>query len=461
MRKLLVSILFLLLITPLKAQFNQGLYTFRNLPLNRLYNPSAEILNDKEILIPLVSHVQAQTEIYGFSIQEIYSNEKANETIESFIKNKNGKEHFWANDLVNLFYYGFRDESSTKFWSFGVYQETQSYGFYPTDLVDLFYNGNELDRSYNVGDLRSQALALTVYHAGLTYKPKNSNYTFGGRIKLYNALATVDATHNKGTITTIKEKGTNEEFILIDGSFGVRTSGLSSINDKSQLIKNSIFSGNMGLGIDLGATYTFNKNWSTSISLIDIGTIYNTSNISNTQVIGTHKFEGVIIHTTDDPNTDFWQKMIDQYNADVESGKNTNNYFSIVPPKLFASVTYTIEGRKRKYKKYSKDCSCKSKSFFTTKHYFTFSNYNKLLHNYWDWALGVSYMGEINSWFGIQANYLFSPYDKTNIGAGVSFRFYPVLIYVSVDNIPGLLDINNAHSYGLFAGINIVLQQNK
>ncbi|MCK5906109.1 MAG: hypothetical protein KAG37_00880, partial [Flavobacteriales bacterium] len=271
MRKSLTTILFLLLITSVKAQFNQGLYTFRNLPLNRLFNPSADILNDKEILFPVVSHAQIQTEIYGFSLQEIYSNETANQTIENFISNKNGNEHFWVNDIINLFYYGFKDNSSTKFWSFGVYQETQIYGFYPADLVDFIYNGNELGRSYSVGDLRSQTLALTVYHAGLTYKPKNKKYTFGGRLKLYNALAVVDATHNKGTITTRKENVTNEESILIDGSFGVSTSGLSTLSSKSQMVKKSIFSGNMGLGIDLGATYAFDENWSTSISLIDVG----------------------------------------------------------------------------------------------------------------------------------------------------------------------------------------------
>ena len=456
MRKLLISIFLILTLTPLTAQFQQGLYTFTNLPLNRLYNPSADFQNNKEILFPIVSHVQAQSEIYGFTLQEIYSKDlTANKTIENFIDDKKGNEHIWVNDLVNLFYYGFKDKSKDKFWSFGAYQETQAYTFYPADLVDLFYNGNEFDRSYNAGDLKSQTLVLTVYHAGLTFKPKRKKYSLGGRVKFYNSIAIIDATRNKGTVTTKRDATTNKEYVLIDGTLGIRSSGMSSASSKSQLIKNSIFSGNIGLGIDLGITYKMDKNWSTSVSLIDIGAIYSSQDISSNQVSGTHKFEGVIINETD--TTDFWQSMIDRFNDDMESGENQNNFISTIPPKLFASISYSITGKKRRNNNRKNDCAFYSSSFFTPKHSFSFTSYNKLLYNYLDWSLGLSYMGEITPVFSVQANYLFSPYDTTNIGAGVSFKINPVLLYISVDNIPGLLNINTAHSYGAFAGISFVM----
>jgi hypothetical protein len=456
MKKLLTSIIFLLAISPLNAQFQQGLYTFTNLPLNRLYNPSTDFQNDKEILLPIISHVQVQTELYGLSIQDIYSNKtSANEMIENFIDKNNGNEHIWVNDLVNLFYYGFKDKSEDKFWSFGAYQEAQAYAFYPADLIDLFYNGNKLDRSYKAGDLNSKTLALTVYHAGLTYKPKRKKYTLGGRVKLYNSIAIIDATRNKGTVTTKRDATTNKEYILIDGDLGIRASGMSFASSKSQLIKNSIFSGNFGLGLDLGATYNIDKNWSTSISLIDIGAIYSSQDLSNYKITGTHKFEGVIINETD--TTDFWQSMIDRFNNDITSGENTNGFFSTIPPKLFASISYTITGKKHRINNRKNSCTYYATDFFSPKHSFFLTSYSKFLYNYWDWALGLSYMGEITPVLGIQANYLFSPYDKFNIGAGVSFKLDPVLLYISVDNIPGLLDINTAHSYGAFIGISIVM----
>ena len=103
MKKLLAIIFLILIITPLKAQFHQGLYTFRNLPLNRLYNPSAEIRNEKEVLFPLISHLQVESELYGFTLQEIFSNSTANQTLEEFISTKNGREHLWINEMINLF----------------------------------------------------------------------------------------------------------------------------------------------------------------------------------------------------------------------------------------------------------------------------------------------------------------------------------------------------------------------
>ena len=456
MKKVLATILLILIITPLKAQFHQGLYTFRNLPLNRLYNPSAEIRNEKEVLFPLISHLQVESELYGFTLQEIFSNNTANQTLEGFISTKNGREHLWINEMINLFYYGFSDKTSTKFWSFGVYQEVQAYSFYPADVVDVAYSGNQLDKKYNAGDLRTQGVALTVYHAGLTYKPKYRKYTFGGRIKIYNSMASVDAVHNNGSFTTIKNTSTNKVDILIDGKIRANSSGLNSFSSGTQIVKNSIFSGNMGLGADIGATYEFNYRWSTSISIIDVGAIYSSVDNSNYQLKGKHTFEGVTVYDPDSSSGDFWDEMVDRFNDDIEQSSNNNSFILTMPPKLFASVSYTIGGNKRRHINDNSNCSYHSSNYFTPKHHFTFTSYNKLLHNYWDWALGISYMGEINPWLGVQTNYLFSPYDKTNIGAGISFKINHVLIYFSIDNIPGLFDLNNTHSAGVFTGINIV-----
>ena len=183
MKKILIFILFIITVTPVKAQFHQGLYTFRKLPLNRLYNPSTEIRNEKEVLLPIISHIQIESQLYGFTLQEIFSNSTANQTLENFIKTKDGREHIWINEMVNLFYYGFRDKSTTKFWSFGIYQEVQAYSFYPADIVDVAYYGNQLDKKYNAGNLRTQGVALTVYHAGLTYNPKYNKYTLVERLQ--------------------------------------------------------------------------------------------------------------------------------------------------------------------------------------------------------------------------------------------------------------------------------------
>ena len=457
MKKILASILLLIVITPVNAQFHQGLYTFRNLPLSRMYNPSLEFENDKEILLPIISHVQVQGQIYGTNLDEIFSSATAEQTIENFIATKNGKEHLWVDEMINLFYYGFKDKSSTKFWSFGIYHEIQGYTFYPADVVDVAYNGNQLNKTYTVNDIRSQATALTVYHAGLTYKPKKKKYTLGGRVKIYNALGAIDATGNKGSVTTIKDTINFKEQILINGIIRANSSGTTAYteNTYSQIFKNSIFSGNIGLGIDFGATYFFDKNWSASFSVIDFGAIYFSQDLANYKIEGVHNFEGAIIYNPTSSSEDFWDQMINNLKEDIKYGENKNSFLYKMPPKIIASATYTHRGKRKQSK--SDQCSIFRKKPDYFYHYFTFTSYNKLLYNYWDWALGVSYMGEINSWFALQANYLFSPYDKTNFGIGVSFNFEPVLFYLSVDNVLGLNNLNKANSAGAFVGINLVL----
>ena len=458
MKKIVLVILFVLSVFSLKAQFNQGLYTLKNLPLNRLYNPSAEIRYEKEILTPLISHLQVQGELYGTNLEEIFSNKSATKTIESFIKNKSGKEHAWLSEKINLLYFGFRDNTSTNYWSFGVYQELQSYTFYPADIVDLVYNGNKLDRSYNLGSFSGQLNAMTVYHAGLTYFPKGKKYNFGGRIKIYNSFATIDATGNEGNIKTIIDTKTNKASILLDGNLKLRTSGLGSFSSKSnnQLGTSPIYSGNLGLGFDLGATYHFDKHWSASASIIDIGTIYSKNDVSNYKATGVHNFEGALISDPNDTSQDFWIEMIDNFNDDITYDENNKSFFSTLPPKVFASLSYSITGLSYISRNPVRNCAQRTKKDLNYDHSFTLTSYNKLLYNYWDWTIGVSYLGELNSWLAIQGNYIYSPYDKTNFGAGISARFGWVLMYVSADNIPGLFNLNTANSAGVMAGINIV-----
>jgi hypothetical protein len=459
-RKLFLIILFLISILELNAQFYQGLYTFKNLPLNRLYNPSADIRYEKEILPPLISHIQVQGQLYGTSLSEIFSPQSANATIESFITNKNGNEHTWLSEKMNILYFGFRDNTVTNYWSFGIYQELQSFGFYPADYVDFAYNGNanNIGGSYDISHFRGQLNAMTVYHAGLTYKPPKEKYTLGGRIKIYNSFATIDASHNNGSITTQLNTQSNKANILIDGQLNLKTSGLAAFSSKSQsqIGTNFIVSGNMGLGFDLGATYHFNKHWSTSASIIDVGAIYSSFDVKKYSATGKHNFEGAIIVDPNKNAEDFWVEMIEKFNEDIVYGESTKGFIATLPPKIFASVSYSVTGMSYTSNNSVTNCSNRTKKYIDTDHTFSFTSYNKVLGNYWDWALGVSYLGELNSWLAIQGNYLYSPYDTTNFGAGISARFGWVLFYVSADNIPGLLNLNEAHSAGAMAGINIV-----
>jgi hypothetical protein len=200
----------------------------------------------------------------------------------------------------------------------------------------------------------------------------------------------------------------------------------------------------------------FNENWSASISAIDVGAIYFSQDISNYHVSGYHEFEGAIIRDPDD-NTDFWDEMIKNFNEDIESGANEDNFIYSIPPKVFASITYAFDKKKYRSKEYMNSCSYEGVDKDVRKHYLSFISYNRFLRRYLDWALGISYLGELTPRLAIQANYLFSPYDRTNFGIGASFRIKPIVLYFFIDNIPGLIDLNNASSAGVSLGFNVVL----
>lgn len=460
--RLIFTILILTVATNSFAQFNQGLYISENLPLHRLINPSAEFSGEKEILLPFISHIDVQSQLYGFTLQEIYSNENANTTLERFIETKTGKEHAWVSNKINLAYIGFADYTNTKFWSFGIYQESQSYTFYPKDLVDIAYygNANNFDRKYQVNDIKAKSNAMMVYHVGLTFAPKHKKYTFGGRIKIYNSFLTLDASRNNGNISTVVNS-INKADIILDGSFNANASGINTFTNSSyaEIVKKIFYSGNLGLGFDIGGTYYINRDWIISGSLLDLGAIYSSNDVQGYSIKGFHDFEGTVIKDPNSTSTDFWEKMINDFNANIVAKENRDNFVTTLTPKLIGSISYNFSKNKKLYSKNKRTPKVKNNScnYNNWNHTIKLTSYNRLLRNYWDWALGVSYYGKLNNWFAVQTNYLYSPYDPTNIGLGVSFNIKTVLFYISVDNIPGLLNLNKANSAGAMIGINFII----
>ena len=143
---------------------------------------------------------------------------------------------------------------------------------------------------------------LTVYHLGWN-KRMDNKLTLGARLKLYSGIFNVESTDNSGTFTTRETpEGLNYYRHFASGiDIRVNTSGYASLKDDSktvqeaskEILKRSFFGGNVGAGIDLGATYKIDQNFVVTGAIQDFGLMYQREDVENYLYYGTYETSGI------------------------------------------------------------------------------------------------------------------------------------------------------------------------
>src|SRR5690606_29461661 len=113
------------------------------------------------------------------------------------------------------------------------------------------------------------------------------------------------STNNKGTFVTREGDGSINiyDHLLEDADVLVQTSGTASLIDNddvngagdvmSHVLGRAFFGGNLGVGLDLGATYEINRNWTVSASILDLGAVFHTNDVENYRAHGSYNLTGI------------------------------------------------------------------------------------------------------------------------------------------------------------------------
>lgn len=240
------------------AQNKQLLYNVDDLPQTLLLNPGADVSFEKHIGIPFFSGAAVSVGSSGVSVYDIFQEGgDINARISTAIRSLNNKDFFTVNQQLEIASFGWKPAFKEHYFSAGIYQELDAIVYFPKDLTVLAYEGNAgyINVPFKFSDLSVSAEALTVYHFGIS-KPITKKLRLGARLKLYSSIVNINSTDNKGQfITRTTPEGPNFYSHEVQNADVVaNTSGILSLTEgNGSPVAAAILSGNLGLGLDVGA----------------------------------------------------------------------------------------------------------------------------------------------------------------------------------------------------------------
>ncbi|WP_299557130.1 DUF5723 family protein [Seonamhaeicola sp.] len=450
------------------TQNKQVLYGFSEIPQSLIQNPGAKVNNNGYFGIPLLSHVHVNAGTSGVSVYDLFADDGVdfNSKLERIVYDLRPNDFFTVNQQLEIFSGGFAYGPSydkNAYISFGLYQELDAILYFPKDYAILVYEGNQnnINRPFSLDHLNGAAELISVLHVGYN-KKVNEKFTFGVRGKIYSSIINLNSTDNNGVFVT-REGDNNVYDHVFDIDMSLKTSGLVNLTEDSDfetkdLIRQIPFSGNLGLGIDLGFTYQINKQWYLDGSLLDLGFIRHSKDVENHELEGDYVFEGInpifpevgTGQTADEYWTEIEEEFVDLFTLDT----TTTKYTTWRPLKLNASLNYSFGEKKDE----ACDCTAQDPEYLNR---MGLQLYAIKRPKQPQVALSLYYYRKLFNALSIKASYTIDSYSFSNIGLGVSAQLGGVNFYVMADNFLEYQNIYNAQSVSLQFGFNYIFNKNE
>ncbi|MBT3871685.1 MAG: hypothetical protein HOF75_03560 [Flavobacteriaceae bacterium] len=471
--KYLITCVFMFWIVSLLSQNKEVLYGLEETPQAMLLNPGSRISYEYHFGVPLLSHIHVNGGSSGVSVYDIFqeSSLDINTRISNKIFELENTDFFTATQQLEILNFGWKNKKNYYF-SGGIYQEFDFILYFPKDLAILAWEGNAnyIGKEFNLGEINVSGDLLTVYHFGVN-KKINKKITVGVRAKLYSSMLSFSSTSNSGTFVTIpSESGDNiYDHIVSNATINVNTSGITSLSDLdtrtqviNKLLGRSFFGGNLGIGVDLGATYEINEKWTASASILDLGAIFHKKNIESYQVSGEYNLDGIELLFpplgNGDSSLPYYEDLIDDIGAAFTIDTIYNSYIQMRPVKMYASVKYNfgqaIGG--------DKTCNClKMGENQKYNQSIGFQYFSIIRPKGPQIAATLFYYHRLSDYFSVKATYTADSYSYSNVGLGLITNIKMVNFYIVADNLQWYSNLAKAKSVSLQFGFNIIIDKNE
>ncbi len=450
------------------GQNKQILYGFEEIPQSLLVNPGGKVPQKSHFGIPFLSHFHLNGGASGVSTFDIFGNEGGtiNDRIQAKIFEMDDKDFFTATQQLEIINFGWRAKNEIYF-SGGVYQEFDFIAYFPQDLAILAWEGNRdyLGYEFDLGQVSTTGDLLTVYHFGAN-KAINNKLTVGARVKLYSSMLSYRSVDNSGTfVTTLGDENSNNiyEHTVQNADVSVETSGIASLEDDfsvGKVLGRAFFGGNMGVGLDVGATYDITENITASASVLDFGAIFHTKDTENYRATGTYTLDGIELIfpplSEGESTLPYYDDLEDEIEREIPVDTLTNSYTQLRPLKVNAGLKYSFG----KAVGGSKECDCRNMGGGVERAQAVGLQFFSIFRPKGPQMAGtLFYYRRLFEFLSAKATYTVDPYSFSNVGLGLATDLGKFNFYIAADNILRYGNIAKAKSVSLQLGFNIKVDQ--
>lgn len=450
------------------SQNKELLFNFTDIPQSLLLNPGARVSFNKHLGVPLLSQFHFNVGIKGASVYDVFAdnNTSINTKIENTLRELTRNDFVTVTQQLELFSIGWRSKkwNNKLYFSAGAYQETDLITYIPKDFAVLAYSGNRdfLNESFKLSDISFTGELLMVYHAGLTMNI-NEKFTLGARGKLYSSMFSFRSTNNRGTfITTETPEGQNfyvHQLRNIDVT--VQTAGYASLLEinapnsavatrqiAKQFIKRGLLGGNLGLGLDLGATYKIDPQWTLTGSILDVGFIHYTKDTEVYEAKGNYAFIGFEAPVNDVEGQD----LLDELEAAIPIDTLSKTYTSLRPVKLNSSLSYAFN-QKDQVRCYT----CKRGEAIPYQDELGLQLFSQFRPRRPIFGVSLFYSKRITDLFHLKTTYTMDDYSLYNLGFLFSTYIYGFNFYIAGNHLLEYRNLAKARGVSVQLGFNIIL----
>jgi len=457
MKKLFV--IFLLTLSAYGVAQQQLHYSFAESPQTLMVNPGAETNFKMHIGVPALSGISAQVGTTGFVLEDLFgtnSNSTYTERFENVISKLTPSDYIAANVRIDVLNFGYRLDHEN-YLSFGFYEEADFIGYFPRDIVDLMYYGNQPypNRQFTVSEFVGKADLYGVLHVGISRKV-NEKFNFGARLKIYSASLNVQTNHNSGVIVTYPNSQNLIRQSIINLDFNLRSSGLINSEDQilerpEDLYKRTFLSGDLGVGFDVGLTYHFTPQLEFTGSILDIGFIKHKTDVRQFLASGDYTFDGIDLQF--DPNNpiDYWNQLDEAFHDNIYYDNIDKSYTTWRPAKVNAAIKYSF-GEIRHV-----DC------YATTRKIYYRTAVGAQFHSIFrplkpQFAFTGFFEASPFRGFHTKFTYTINEFSSQIVGVGASINLGPVNIFGFADNLFELSNLETSNTASLNLGVNIIIK---
>ncbi len=446
------------------AQNKQVLYGLDEVPQSLMLNPGVKVPQKMHFGIPLFSQIHLNGGASGLSVYDIFGDtgEDINAKIERKIFEMSANDFFTATQQLEIFQIGWRANNGIYF-SGGIYQEFDFISYFPRDLAILAWEGNAnyLDYEFDLGEVSATGDLLTVYHFGAN-KQLTNKLTVGVRAKIYSSMLSFQSVNNNGTFVTTLGDAESEniyEHRVQNADMTLNTSGIASLSDGASagsIIGRAFFGGNIGLGLDVGATYDMNANWTVSASILDIGAIFHTKDVETYHANGDYVLDGIELifpPLSDGEQTlPYYDNLEDEIEREIPIDTLTNAYTQMRPLKVNAGLEYGFG----KAFGGGNECDCRNRGGGVDREQALGVQYYSILRPKGPQMAGtLYYRRNLFQFLTAKATYTIDSYSYSNVGLGVVGDFGKFNVYLAMDNLLKYGNLAKAKSVSLQLGFNI------